>query len=203
LKYAEFLDNDVSYLDTMPTEILMNIMDKLDCAGIAMFCSTNKTYRVLCEDKMFWIYYLRNRGYGDSIVEEINQTDSIDRFINICRKYLSRKNLIIRIKEKIYQPELPDSEIIGAESVDFMDGYITKIVVITKDDNNKFQPLKILDFNDNEIHPLFIDTLQILVRLRYVQMVYPLIIVNLNILIVHLLLMIILFFQLNQKDSIS
>jgi len=105
LKYTNFLNDDIEYLETIPTEILMN---KLDCA-------TNSTYRILCQDKLFWIYYARNRGYDSSLTKDINQVNNVQGFINVCKKYL-----IFRINEETYYPQALDSAVISADIVEFL-----------------------------------------------------------------------------------
>ena len=108
-------------IEDLPNEILLEISKDLDYNSVLKICTVNKRFSKICENRVFWMQYLRQRDYDgplqDKTLDELRiltdyETASIDYvyslYLNkryeLFASYVLGKDIIIEIfNELTYQ----------------------------------------------------------------------------------------------------
>ena len=67
LGYLGKLENDTSFIDTLPLEIVEEIAVNLDCKSLFLLCSVSKKFNSLCNDSHVLKRIIRNKGYQGNL----------------------------------------------------------------------------------------------------------------------------------------
>ena len=67
LGYLGRLNDDTSFIDTLPLEIIEEIAVNLDCKSLFLLCSSSKKFNTLCSNTHVLKRVIRDKGYGGNL----------------------------------------------------------------------------------------------------------------------------------------
>ena len=86
LGYLNVLNNDIDIFETLPQEILINIIKELDCKSILLICKSSKQFNKFCELKLDTL--LKQKLHKET--KFITDTYNREELIRLCRLYKTK-----------------------------------------------------------------------------------------------------------------
>lgn len=71
----QMLEQQITSLETLPLEIIENILMRLDVDTIERHCRTDESVRLVCEDRFFWIEKLNYDFPGENMSQFVDPND--------------------------------------------------------------------------------------------------------------------------------
>ena len=95
LGYIGKLENDTSFIDTLPIEIVEEIAVNLDCKSLFLLCKVSKKFNGLCNNKHILKRIIRDKGYQGNL-----QDTNTGKLKSLCRvlesgKFVPREAYVI------------------------------------------------------------------------------------------------------------
>ena len=96
LGYLKVLNNDINIFETLPREILINIINKLDYKSIFLICKISKNFTKFCELKLDTL--LKQKLYKETKL--LTDTYNREELIGLCRLH-STKHISIGMNHSL------------------------------------------------------------------------------------------------------